>query len=64
MPKRKTHKKIYLEDFPRYTTGEFAGCINWQGLDNNVIRFEYEDTSDTFTAKYFDKSTEKNTCRI
>ena len=59
MPKRKTHKKIYLEDFPRYTTGEFAGCINWQGLDNNVIRFEYEDISDTFTAKYFDKSTEK-----
>lgn len=59
MPKRKTYKKIYLEDFPRYATGEFAGCINWQGLDNNEIRFEYENISDTFIAKRFDKSKEK-----
>ena len=59
MPKTKKHKKIYLGDFPHYTSGEFANCINWQSLNNNPIRFEYEDRCGIFTAKYFDKTTEK-----
>lgn len=59
MPKEKTHKKIFLEDFPRYQFGEFKGCIDWQGLNNNIIRFEYKDMSGTFLIKYFDKNTEK-----
>ena len=59
MPKTKKHKKIYLEDFPHYTSGEFANCINWQSLNNNPIRFEYEDICDIFTVKYFNKTTEK-----
>ncbi len=59
MSKKKTHKKIYLEDFPKHKTGKFVGCIDWKNLDNNTIRFEYQDMVGTFLVKYFDKDTEK-----
>ena len=29
MPKHKTYKKIYKEDFPIHTTGEFKNCIDY-----------------------------------
>ena len=31
MQKTKHKQKIYLEDLPKYTDGEFNGCINWAG---------------------------------
>lgn len=57
--KKYKYKKIFIEDLPKYNSGEFKNCINWQGINNNIIRFEYENISGTFLAKYFDKNTEK-----
>ena len=55
-----THsRKIYLEDLPKYSDGEFKGCINWVGLDNVKVRFEYDGVLDTFTIIKFDKEKEK-----
>lgn len=45
MPKHKTYKKIYKEDFPIHATGEFKNCIDWKHIDNNIIRFDYENIS-------------------
>ena len=59
MPKHKTYKKIYKEDFPIHTTGEFKNCIDWKNIDNNIIRFDYENISGTFVAKWFDAKTNK-----
>ena len=59
MSKTKTHKKIFLEDFPKHQSGEFKGCIDWHGLNNHIVRFEYKDISDSFLIKYFDETTEK-----
>lgn len=59
MPKHKSYKKIYKEDFPIHKTGSFRNCIDWKHINNNTIRFDYENTKGTFLAKRFDSKTNK-----
>ena len=59
MSNGKHKQKIYLEDLPKYTDGEFKGCINWVGLDNVDVRFEYDGVLGTFRIIRFDRETDR-----
>ena len=57
--KGKIYRKVFIEDLPRYNSGEFIGCINWRSLHNTPVRFIYGDIQDTFIILYFDKQKDK-----